>query len=245
LRGVAGLGFELPGSLNEGLLTHTVMRTEITEADWLGWDGDPGELIERLTGKVGSRKLRLFYCACVRQVWSLLKDERSQQAVEASELFADGLLDVETLIHARKAGYSASYEAAIPDHRSPSCEAAAAAFMCANDELIYASGVPTRVAMALGDLAGGYKMLSDICRDVIGNPFRPAAAPALQSVGRCQSVIVLAQRIYSDRAFHLLPHLAQELAQAGCQDSSILSHCLQPGPHARGCWVVDLLLDKQ
>jgi len=35
------------------------------------------------------------------------------------------------------------------------------------------------------------------------------------------------------------------LAEAGCSNQDILSHCRGPGPHVRGCWVVDLLLGKE
>jgi hypothetical protein len=39
--------------------------------------------------------------------------------------------------------------------------------------------------------------------------------------------------------------LADALEEAGCTDSDILSHCRQPRPHVRGCWVVDLILATQ
>lgn len=39
--------------------------------------------------------------------------------------------------------------------------------------------------------------------------------------------------------------LADALEEAGCTDADILSHCRSPGPHVRGCWVVDLILGKK
>jgi hypothetical protein len=54
----------------------------------------------------------------------------------------------------------------------------------------------------------------------------------------------LAQSIYNDQTFNLLPNLADALEDAGCDNANILNHCRGPGPHVRGCWVVDLLLGK-
>ena len=58
------------------------------------------------------------------------------------------------------------------------------------------------------------------------------------------TILKLAQAIYDDRAFDRLPVLADALEEAGCHDADILAHCRAPGPHVRGCWVVDLLLGK-
>jgi hypothetical protein len=58
-------------------------------------------------------------------------------------------------------------------------------------------------------------------------------------------VVKLAQSVYDERAFDRLPVLADALEEAGCTSEAILNHCRQPGPHVRGCWVVDLLLGKE
>ena len=47
------------------------------------------------------------------------------------------------------------------------------------------------------------------------------------------------------RDFRSLPVLADVLEEAGCTDEGILSHCRGPGPHARGCWVIDLLTGRE
>ena len=54
----------------------------------------------------------------------------------------------------------------------------------------------------------------------------------------------LAKTIYEDYRFDLLPILADALEEAGCDDAEILAHCRGPGTHARGCWAVDLILEK-
>jgi hypothetical protein len=58
------------------------------------------------------------------------------------------------------------------------------------------------------------------------------------------SVVALAQVIYDQRAFDRMLALADALEETGCHDADILAHCRGPGPHVRGCWVVDLLLGK-
>jgi hypothetical protein len=50
--------------------------------------------------------------------------------------------------------------------------------------------------------------------------------------------------VYEDRAFDRMPMLADALMDAGCDSDDLLSHCRSSGPHVRGCWVVDLVLDK-
>ena len=81
-----------------------------------------------------------------------------------------------------------------------------------------------------------------ILRDVFGNPFRPASiAPSC----RTPKVVALAQEMYDHYAFDRLVDLADVLEEAGCDNPEILNHCRAPGPHVRGCWVVDLVLAKE
>jgi hypothetical protein len=59
-----------------------------------------------------------------------------------------------------------------------------------------------------------------------------------------RTVSSLAGCIHDEAAFDRLPLLADALEDAGCTDTAILEHCRGPGPHVRGCWVVDLLLGR-
>ncbi|QJW96082.1 hypothetical protein FTUN_3636 [Frigoriglobus tundricola] len=83
---------------------------------------------------------------------------------------------------------------------------------------------------------------AQLLRDVFGNPFRPINfAPDL----RTDTALALATQMYESRDFGAMPVLADALQDAGCDSDDILSHCRGPGPHARGCWVVDRVLGKE
>jgi hypothetical protein len=81
-----------------------------------------------------------------------------------------------------------------------------------------------------------------LLRDIVGNPFRPAA---LRPSCRPPEVVYFAQTIYDQRAFEWLPELAASLEEAGCTDADILAHCRQPGEHVLGCWALDLVLSME
>jgi hypothetical protein len=83
--------------------------------------------------------------------------------------------------------------------------------------------------------------MARVLRCIFGNPFRPAT---LDPAWRTSTAVAIAQGIYDERAFDRLPILADALEDAGCDNNDILNHCRDTGPHARGCWVVDLVLGK-
>jgi len=85
----------------------------------------------------------------------------------------------------------------------------------------------------------------EIGRDIFANPFRLAIIDPDWLTWRDGTVVKLAQTIYSDRRFDIMPILGDALHEAGCCDEAILDHCRGPNNHVRGCWVVDLLLGKQ
>jgi hypothetical protein len=81
----------------------------------------------------------------------------------------------------------------------------------------------------------------DLVRDIFGRPLRlEVADPAWHT----PTVLRLARGIYDDRDFGLMPILGDALEDAGCADEAVLSHLRADKPHARGCWVLDLLLGR-
>ena len=81
-----------------------------------------------------------------------------------------------------------------------------------------------------------------LARDIFGNPFRSVA---FDPVWRSDTAVSLARHMYESRDFSAMPILADALQDAGCDNADILDHCRGPGPHVRGCWVVDLVLGKE
>jgi len=86
------------------------------------------------------------------------------------------------------------------------------------------------------------KVQAALLRDIFGNPFRPVS---FDPDWRTSTAVALATQMYDSRDFSAMPILADALQDAGCASSDILDHCRGPGPHVRGCWVVDLVLGKE
>jgi hypothetical protein len=82
-----------------------------------------------------------------------------------------------------------------------------------------------------------------LLRDIFRVPYPRAVTFDL--VWKTFDVVGLAQAIYDERAFNRMPILADALEDAGCDNVEILSHRREPAEHARGCWVVDLVLGKE
>jgi len=81
-----------------------------------------------------------------------------------------------------------------------------------------------------------------LVRDIFRYPQRHTT---IDSRWRTSTVVDLAHAIYEERAFERMPVLADALIDAGCDSEEIIAHCHGIGPHIRGCWVLDLLLDKR
>jgi hypothetical protein len=215
----------------------------MTEGDW-DTCTDVLAMLEWLGGSATSRKRRLFGCACCRRVWEWLPDERSRRAVEVAERFADGLVGEEERRMAHRAAEHTA-RALRRTHSPGSAPRAAAA-----DAAVWVSHKSgALIAGALAGKAenpgrpGGYG--TEVLRDLFANPFRrpPAVEPAWLAWDG-GAVRKLAQAIYDGGRFADLPVLADALEEAGCDSPEVLRHCRGGGGHVRGCWLLDLLLDK-
>jgi hypothetical protein len=233
----------------------------MTEAQWLEvkWltATSPLSMLNFLaaTGRASQRKVRLFAVACCRSIWGWIEEGPGRRAVEVAELHADGRADdaeLEAARHAadpngrdlhgwRLAAAAAAWLAAMPaaSHPTPNLDAATVSGFVGSCEVV--------LGFELGDAER-----CCLLRDLVCNPCHPlpSIAPAVLAWnGRL--VPRLARSAYEERALpsgHLdaarLAVLADALQDAGCTDAALVSHLRTPGPHLRGCWAVDSLLDK-
>jgi hypothetical protein len=225
----------------------------MTEAEWLSC-ADPGPMLAFLYGRASDRKLRLFEVGCCRRIWHLLPDERSRMAVEVAERYADGLASDQKLGKAADAACAVWHREMQRasaagtwkwGNRAPPYTGAAAAYNAAIDIGWWGAAPAFREPHEIaGELTGDREAEAAaqcvLLREIF-NPFRsvPANPPWLTP-----NITALAATIYDDRAFDIMSVLADALEEAGCTDPDILTHCRSPGPHVRGCWVVDAVLAR-
>ena len=79
---------------------------------WLRDDIEPDWRIWLACRTLPDNLLRKFACRCLREVWHLLADERSRNAVEMAERHADGLATDDELAAAWDAARAAAWDAA-------------------------------------------------------------------------------------------------------------------------------------
>jgi hypothetical protein len=217
----------------------------MTEADWLACN-DPEPMLQFLCGgQASERKMRLLACACCRRVWDLLTDPRSRRAVEVAERFADRQATPrelgEALRDAAKAADLTSWAAYWAANRKlsgPILNVFAAASALRRQDL--------QNGVADWDAALALKSRRQVrlVHEVMGNPFRPRALGPDWLAWESGVARHLAEGIYQEQAFERMGVLGDALEDAGCTDEVILGHCRGPGEHVRGCWVLDLILDK-
>lgn len=213
--------------------------------------------------KIGRRKLRLFGCFSCRQLWEQMTDARSRHAVEVAERLADDratpaevkqavedahLVCLAVVSRAPQSGnaYQRAAEARgwLPDDERDAARSARSvlsgvwrSFTCRN---LFYEGSDSELARTLSPARR--RTQADGLRCIFGNPFRPVEVDPAWLTWNEGTVRRVARSIYDERAWDQMPILGDALEDAGCTRERVLSHCREPGPHTRGCWVVDLLL---
>jgi hypothetical protein len=193
------------------------------------------------------QKYLLFGCAACRRVAGLL-DPSGLSVLELAERCALGRAEF-----AEVRGAADALVMPQPSAKDPRSGARYYAALAVVQVGRYGAGGDVRLTASLvmsaslcdpdrSEALDGY--CAGLLRCLFGNPFRPAP-PAIDPAWRTDTALQLARTMDESREFGAMPILADALQDAGCDDEAILAHCRDPrGVHARGCWVVDLVLDK-
>lgn len=217
----------------------------MTEEEWLT-GSDPEPLLRYMVGKASNRKARLFIVWCCRQC-DLFSDLRFVAAINLAERLE------EASTKERDAVEAGIWEAQDDDEEyanhylvpfsvidllrdTYSIESAAdSPYTLASCAQCF-----TRNDLSFDGLAEElFIEQTEAIRELFGNPFRPAV---LNPRWLTSTVIGIAESIDRHAQYHNMPILADALEDAGCDNSDILTHCREDRFHARGCWVLDLLL---
>jgi hypothetical protein len=225
----------------------------MTQEEWQAAT-DPTSLLNFVAGRSSDRKLRLFAVACSRNALSLLQSQNFRKAVEVSERFADGLASDDQLRKARsrirESAERIRMVRAYPWTQTIQKNFARRQILSVCSRNIEEMLQTIDQLCVVANSADSYRvkceeertLRAQVLRCIFGNPFRPCS---INHSWLTSTAFALANSIYSEKAFDRMPILADALQDAGCDNEEILTHCRSQGPHSRGCWCVDLLLDKK
>ena len=209
----------------------------MTEAEWFAEDS---EGYDRLVFALGPRRFRLLAAACCRTAACTVGGpvEEVVSAAAAVETFADTGRSKAALRRARQA-------VRVVRHREQSGPIETARFrLLWAAEVAATENVAHRAVeelMANGSLSTHRRAFFCLYADIAG----PAEPAAFDPEWRTAAAVGVARAMYEARDFGPMPVLADALQDAGCEDPDILGHCRDPqAVHVRGCWVVDLVLNK-
>jgi hypothetical protein len=229
----------------------------------------PGDL-GVLLGKTGSpRKCGLFVRHLCRSHPEAFADPRSLAALDGADRFEAGEIDEAAHQAAIQGAVGAAQEAEARMRAAEARMRESAAPSGGPPTSYLATHYAMTAAQTARDVAvhGCYKrVMADLMR-VVGASTCPRSTSRkrvarairllfLEHFGDVQraavpdpswrtgAVVAVAAAIYAGRAFADMPILGDALEDAGCANADVLGHCRGPGPHARGCWVLDLILGK-
>jgi hypothetical protein len=211
--------------------------TPMTESEWLASE-DPKQMLSAVLGRTDrsvrgllrprglERRMRLLGCAAARFLLPMADPERDRSlraAIDVAEQLADGAATKKELRAVRAAPSGGDWTVA------------------------YARAADAARGVTDTGHARRKPVIAGVVRCVFGNPFRPVKVDASITT---PTVVSLAQAAYDERELPSaeldrlrLSVLADALEEAGAGEA-IVDHLRSPGPHVRGCWVLDLLLGK-
>jgi hypothetical protein len=227
----------------------------MTRQQWLA-HSDPLLLLDSL-GSANDRRLWLFVCACCRMIPEIAINDQACVALDWAEACAAGRFD--------RGQLEARWQRGLPPTGDPEADAALQVALFSTGPsgqtmALAAFRLATVARRRAAEFAGRHparraerravgrwrrilrQQQGELLRCILPNPYGPIAVEPVQSVRRDHRVLAMVRAIYDERLFADVPILADALEDAGYHDPEVLAHSRGPGPHARGCWVLELLL---
>jgi hypothetical protein len=220
------------------------------EEQWLSAQ-DPQEMLSLLEGlPVSQRKLRIFtvltMCSAMGRA-EITEGDRdlanlALMAIDKTGKIIDGepiMMDIERM------GHIAARLRARQEERPNTFE------LILREEFSFDDVQDiTTMMMRQPDVNQQYLQQEELIylHDIFGNPFHSVEIP---QEWRTSTVTALAQAAYEERNLSdgrlnndRLAVLADALEDAGCDNAEILNHLRGSGSHVRGCWCLDVILQK-
>ena len=222
----------------------------MTEQEW-NEAASPQAIVPLVAGH-SVRKRRLWAIACLRRLlphWNGLGNFYSE-ALGVGEAYADDpsrqpeLLALGRRVTAERREIASWHHDEFPFHFSCICEGLSLALqpkILSMNKFAVAISDATHSIHDRADWAHEDRAYVDLAHCVFGEPHRPVA---FDPRWRTEAAVSLASVFYAQRDAACLPILADALEEASCDMAALLLHLRGPGPHARGCWPVDLVLGK-
>ena len=228
----------------------------MTETEWLAAEFWP-PMLDHVRDSISTRKSLLLGVALCRRIWDRLPFDDCREMVLAVERLADHpevegdnvpsrvYSEINDLFEGLQVG-GRRIDGVDVHTRGAYLAAAVCGGLFHNPQWDLDAMADAAGMAAAGDVEGPAweaerQAQARLLKELFGNPFRPVAfAPSWRS----ETAVALASAIYAERGFDRLPVLADALEEVGCDHPDVLAHCRGPGPHVRGCWVVDLVLGK-
>jgi hypothetical protein len=228
----------------------------MTETAWLACT-DPYPMLGALRGRASDRKLRLFGLACC--VRGKLLGEASP-LLDLIEAYADDLIGSEELWQVfNLLPDSEARRVAVPrafDLDEARWFSAWTAWATARPTGLLPPARPWYQHQGTDDPgretsaeeAAELTVQCSFLRDLFNGP---SEVVALSAAWLTADVSAIAEGVYRERILPArtldvsrLAVLGDALEEAGCTNRTLLVHCRSSGPHIRGCWAVDAVLDR-
>lgn len=216
---------------------------------------EPRKMLNMLPDAIAPRAVQYFLLAGCRRLLHLMPDERTRRGYLVLEQHIDGFATTDELkyafVQANAAASELSLARSTPPYRTRQMHtmAAHAIRIALTEESSYTRDLLSAFMATLCICAYDHESgmgsvdtlqhdLANDMRELFENPLEPVL---LEPRWLTNDVLGLACTIKRQQSFELMPILADAFMDAGCDDSTILTHCHHPR-HLQGCWLIEHVL---